>query len=107
MSGKNAKSSESVGTPGGSTADEPTLLESLLQRRDSIVIGRGTDCDLVIKDAKASRRHCQLTRSEGGFRLEDLGSKNGTYVNGERIGAAVQLKPSSTFKIGDTMFYLS
>ena len=107
VSGKNAKTSESVGASGGSAASESTLLESILRRRDSITIGRGTDCDLVIRDAKASRRHCQLTRTEDGFRLEDLGSRNGTYVNGEKISGSVQLKPSGTFKIGDTMFYLS
>ena len=107
VSDKNANTSEKDGAPGGSAAPEPTLLGSILQRRDSIVIGRGIDCDLVIRDAKASRRHCQLTRTEDGFRLEDLGSRNGTYVNGERITGSVQLKASGTFKIGDTMFYLS
>ena len=78
-----------------------------LQRRDSIVIGRGMDCEVVIQDAKASRRHCRLTRSDAGFVLEDLGSKNGTHVDGERITQPVTLKPNQTFKIGDTVFYLA
>ena len=88
-------------------APHSQIIETSLQRRDSVVIGRGVECDVVIQDAKASRRHCQLTRREDGFLLEDLGSKNGTYVNAERISAPVLLKTSQTFKVGDTVFYLS
>lgn len=85
---------------------EKSLIEANLQRRDSVVIGRGTDCDVVIQDLKASRRHCQLSRKEDGFLLEDLGSRNGTYVNGQKISAPILLKANHTFQIGDTMFYL-
>ena len=75
--------------------------------RKSIVIGRALECDVVVKDVKASRRHCQLRREGSTFILEDLGSKNGTFVNGERIQEAVTLKPNQSFAVGDTMFYLS
>ena len=75
-----------------------------LPDRKSIVIGRGLDCDVVVKDEKASRRHCQLRRESGAFVLEDLGSKNGTFVNGERISAAVTLKPNQSFTVGNTLF---
>lgn len=71
------------------------------------MIGRGVECDVVIKDAKASRKHCRLVRKEEGFVLEDLGSKNGTYVDGKRISEKIAMKPQQTFKIGDTIFYLS
>jgi pSer/pThr/pTyr-binding forkhead associated (FHA) protein len=86
---------------------EKKLIETSLQKRDSVVIGRGTDCDVVIQDLKASRRHCQLTRTPEGFLLADLGSRNGTLVNGHRIESATLLKASQTFQIGDTMFYLA
>ncbi len=89
-----------------SGGQEKSLIETNLQRRNSVVIGRGTDCDVVIQDLKASRRHCQLTRNDEGFVLEDLGSRNGTYVNGGKISAPVLLKANHTFQIGDTMFYL-
>lgn len=92
------------GEPG---VPETRNLEALLQRRDTVVIGRGVECDVVVQDAKASRRHCKLAREAGGFRLEDLGSRNGTFVNGQRIDQSVLLKPSQTFKVGDTVFYLS
>lgn len=78
-----------------------------LERRESVVIGRGLDCDIVIRDVKASRRHCKLTRQAGSFLLEDLNSKNGTYVDGVRIKDPILLNMNQTFKIGDTMFYLA
>lgn len=78
-----------------------------LGRREEIVIGRGVECDVVIKDAKASRKHCRLVRKGDGFVLEDLGSKNGTFVNGKKIAEQVEMKVQQTFKIGDTVFYLS
>lgn len=82
------------------------LMEEL-QSRKSILIGRDVECDVVIKDVKASRMHCRLTRTDDGFLLEDLGSRNGTFVSGARIEGSVTLKPSQTFKAGDTVFYLS
>jgi pSer/pThr/pTyr-binding forkhead associated (FHA) protein len=88
------------------TGADRTLVHSDLQKRDSVVIGRGIECDVVIQDLKASRRHCQLTRKEDGFLLEDLGSRNGTLVNGVKIAAPILLKCNQTFQIGDTIFYL-
>ena len=81
--------------------------ETSLTRRKMIVIGRGVECDLVIKDTKASRTHCRLTKDGVSFRLEDLGSSNGTFVDGKRIEGPVQLNLNQTFKVGDTIFYLS
>ncbi len=89
------------------SAGEDTTVIEALQRRDSVVIGRAPDCDVVIQDLKASRRHCQLTRKEDGFLLEDLNSRNGTLVNGVKITQPILLKGNQTFQIGDTMFYLS
>ena len=61
----------------------------------------------MVQDAKASRRHCELRRQGEGFLLTDLDSKNGTYVNGQRITEPVLLQSKGTFKIGDTIFYLA
>ena len=49
------------------------------------VAGRHVDCDLVIHDSSVSRRHFELTRTPDGYRLKDLGSGNGTLVNGEAV----------------------
>jgi pSer/pThr/pTyr-binding forkhead associated (FHA) protein len=54
-------------------------------------------------DIEISRRHARVTReSNGQFLIEDLGSTNGTYVNGERIVGAQILKPGDTLEMGDT-----
>jgi len=52
----------------------------------SLVLGRLQGADLVIRDARASRRHAELVPEEGGVRLRDLGSANGTLVDGEPAG---------------------
>ena len=52
------------------------------------VIGRGEDCDLQVPLQSVSRRHCQLTVRGQDLTVKDLGSANGTYVNGERVNTA-------------------
>ena len=69
------------------------------------VIGRRADCDLRIPLMEVSRRHCQLDRNEGLFTLRDLGSFNGTFVNGERIEES-NLKPGDHIQIGPLTFLL-
>jgi ABC-type multidrug transport system ATPase subunit/ABC-type multidrug transport system permease subunit len=59
--------------------------EDELKPKDAWVIGRAKDCDLVVSEAQVSSHHCRLTHLAGGFTLEDLGSTNGTYVNGVKI----------------------
>ena len=49
-------------------------------------IGRSAENDIVISDANVSRKHAQLLRSENGFVVEDLGSTNGTFLDGAPIG---------------------
>jgi FHA domain len=70
-----------------------------------LVIGRG-DADLVVSDAEMSRRHAVLRPVEGGVEVEDLGSLNGTFVNGEQISGKVTLTESATVRIGVTEFAL-
>ena len=52
---------------------------------DTVTIGRLADCDVVLKDKGASRKHAQLKRRDGAWTLTDLGSTNGTRVNGVRV----------------------
>jgi two-component system, NtrC family, response regulator GlrR len=65
-----------------------------------VVVGTSTDCDLVVRDAGVSRRHCQLTLTERGVVLQDLDSKNGTFVRGVPIREAV-LHPGVPATIGN------
>ena len=51
----------------------------------TVVIGRSSDCDIVVGDPNVSRRHAEVRRVGRGFSLVDLGSTNGTEVNGQRV----------------------
>ena len=53
--------------------------------RESVTVGRQSCCDLVLDDDTVSRQHARFMSRPEGFFLEDLGSRNGTYLNGERI----------------------
>ncbi len=63
------------------------------------VIGRDADCQVVIADRQVSRRHARIRRQAGGYWLEDLGSKNGTHVNGVAVQAAVMLQDGDLVQI--------
>lgn len=54
-------------------------------KRSPFVIGRLSDCDLTLADKRISRRHARLLLEQGGFAIEDLGSRHGTVVNGESV----------------------
>ncbi|MBE3588963.1 MAG: DUF3662 and FHA domain-containing protein [Thermoanaerobacteraceae bacterium] len=66
------------------------------------LIGRRDICDLVINDASVSRRHAQIEYRGGEYIITDLGSTNGVYVNGVRVGTKV-LEPGDTIKMGTTL----
>ena len=66
-----------------------------------IKIGKANDNDFVVNDPHVSRHHAKLVREEGGcWLLEDLGSTNGTFVNGSQI-VKKHVTPSDTIKLGD------
>lgn len=64
------------------------------------VVGRGTDVSVQLEDADVSRHHLKLTVNERGILLEDLGSKNGVFVDGERIEAPRTLLHGHAFVVG-------
>lgn len=68
-----------------------------------IVIGRDAGCDLVLDDPRASRMHARIEVSGDEVMLSDLGSHNGSFVNGERVGRTA-LEPSDRVRIGDHVF---
>ncbi|HEY7115564.1 MAG TPA: FHA domain-containing protein [Tepidisphaeraceae bacterium] len=73
--------------------------------RDMTVIGRRQDCDLMIPLGEISRKHCRIIRDADSLRIEDLGSSNGTFVNGRRVQEAV-LEPGDTVQVGPVMFVM-
>ena len=56
---------------------------------DLITAGRHPESDIFLDDVTVSRRHAQFVRAEGGYEVKDVGSLNGTYVNRQRIEAAL------------------
>jgi ABC transport system ATP-binding/permease protein len=64
------------------------------------IVGRAPNCDLVVDVAEVSSRHCCLYSTERGFVLEDLGSANGTFVNGERLTKKAFVKPGDSITLG-------
>ena len=71
--------------------------------RDMTVVGRREDCDLRIPLSDVSRKHCRLVKDDGSLKVEDLGSSNGTYRNGERVQEA-PLEPGDNIKVGPVWF---
>jgi hypothetical protein len=65
-------------------------------------IGRSRDCDVVLEDAGASRRHAELRPYADGWELQDLDSTNGVRVNGRAIRGAQPLRPGDLVEIGST-----
>ncbi len=67
------------------------------------LIGRDVSTDIVINDPEVSRQHARLTRTPGGYVLEDLGSTNGSFVNGERLVAPRVLSPGDLIGLGENV----
>ena len=70
---------------------------------DEVTVGRGGGCGIVIaQDHYASTVHARLFRRNGDVYVEDLGSRNGTFVNGEQISSARRLRRGDRLQFGRT-----
>jgi len=99
LEGDGAKSQ--VNTLLEAAVTEKSIFE-LLQSKDTIVIGREDDCDIVIDDETVSRKHMRVDKlPTGEFQVIDLDSTNGTYVNGERLDGQIGLDDNDDILIGD------
>jgi hypothetical protein len=68
---------------------------------DQLIIGRDVTSSIAISDAEVSRKHARLTFQGGKYVIEDLGSTNGTFVNGQRLTGPVVLKPGDLVALGE------
>lgn len=70
--------------------------------KDIVLIGRDPEADIVLDDPRASYRHAQIAKFEGGLYLFDLGSTNGTWLDDEIVSQATPLSTGATIRIGQT-----
>jgi predicted component of type VI protein secretion system len=66
---------------------------------DEFLIGRGGDCQIVLPERQVSRHHVKILREDGGFVLQDLGSKNGTHLNGRQVTGRTVLHDGDEIQI--------
>ena len=79
----------------------PKVGEKFLLETISLTIGRDPVSDVILNDPEVSRQHARFTQTDTGYQVQDLGSTNGTFVNGERLESEpVDLKPGSTISMG-------
>jgi hypothetical protein len=90
------------------TSDSPVLIitegeqtgQRWTIRQDSFVIGRGGECDLVLPERQVSREHIRIYRENDRYYLQDLDSKNGTWVNGNQLkNSTVQLRDGDDISV--------
>ena len=68
---------------------------------DQIMVGRDSSNGVAINDAEMSRRHARLTFQGGKYVIEDVGSTNGSFVNGQRLAGPYVLKPGDVVSFGE------
>jgi pSer/pThr/pTyr-binding forkhead associated (FHA) protein len=70
-----------------------------------MTIGR-VGCDIELNDPEVSRRHAAVRQVDAGLAVEDLGSTNGTFVNGRRIDGIAEVAPGDRIRFGKTVWRL-
>ncbi len=92
----------------GDPSSQPVLVymenekikDAFLLQRELMYVGRSTDNDIIIQEIDISRKHLKLTWQNGRFYAEDMSSRNGTFINGERLKGAVALHHSDALQLG-------
>jgi pSer/pThr/pTyr-binding forkhead associated (FHA) protein len=80
--------------------------QKILLSEDLTHIGSNSDCKIILNDPAVSHRHALFRNIEGRWLLQDLGSANGTWVNGKRIERPTRLNPGDQITFGHTRFVL-
>lgn len=84
-----------VSAPEGAPGARRWLLE-----QGPVTVGRHPSCEIQLPDRQVSREHARIFRTRDGFFIEDLGSKNGTYVNGNPVHAPTRLLNGDLVQVG-------
>jgi len=77
----------------------PSPGKRVFLEKSTLLIGRDEQCDLVIPDRQVSRQHASIVLQGDGYIVTDLGSKNGTFVNGQELGAPYTLQDGDEIQI--------
>ena len=78
------------------------LQANIIDVGDVLVIGRSSSCDIHVPDSEMSRRHAEVSSHNGGVVVRDLGSTNGTSVNGGMISSPTTLAAGDVIVVGTT-----
>lgn len=73
---------------------------------EQVTIGRDSSNEIPVNDAEVSRRHARLTFQGGKYVLEDMGSTNGTFVNGQRLTGPRVLKTGEVISLGEQIVFV-
>ena len=82
---------------------KPEVGEPIVLEQAALVLGRGCACDIKVNCKRASNLHCVLTFDEGYWSVRDLGSTNGTRVNGQKVKSTV-LAPGDKIRVGRVVY---
>ena len=82
--------------------DPDGKITELLLAEQPITVGRSPDADIITLDERASRMHCSVRIWDGEYYVKDLKSKNGTYLNHQRVEMA-KIKPGDKIRLGNSI----
>jgi len=80
----------------------PVTGQKFVLDANEVIIGRGEKSTLILDSEEVSRQHARLTRNEGEYTIEDLGSRNGIVLNGLKVHAAI-LRDGDQVQLGDVV----
>lgn len=81
---------------------EPRTVVSEMANGDKLIVGRGQKTQVWVNDKNISREHCQIICDKDGLFLEDLASKNGTFINGEKVGKKIALTEGDEIRLASS-----
>ena len=80
--------------------------ERMVPVRDTMVLGRQTQCDVVLSDSMVSRNHLKIQQRDGGWWVEDLGSSHGTFHHDQKV-TSMAWEPGATLRLADGAYFLT
>ena len=74
---------------------------------DELTVGRAAGCHITVDDTYVSQNHSRVFRQNGRLMVEDLGSTNGTYLNGTKVSGSMVMQRGDRLKVGNTVLELA